>query len=397
MPSQLISNSDLIASHGERFSKPFAQLQSWFGSTGSTIHALRRYRLFFWLVVFPMFLVSIYLWGYASDRYVSESRIAIKQADGAQSGSAGLGLIGLGGLRSMEDMHFLEQHIHSLDMLLSLERKLSLRDRWMASPDRFGRLEADASLESFLQYYRSRVHVSADASTGIITVETEAFDPDDARIINQGILSISDEFINELSNRVAREQVAFIEQELIESQRRVEATRASVLAYQNQHQVLDPTKQAEMKARLAADLETRLSELQAELNSSLSYLQPKAPPVLALRARIAAIGKQIAKEKAAISGDGLLKLNQIAADYQALTLSADFAADLYKTALSALERARVDATMKLKSLALIVSPHRPDEALRPRRIYLTLTWLLGLLALFGLVSLTKATIDDHRE
>ncbi len=390
MPSQLTNNSDVIAP----LRSPFAGLAAQIAARSS---AGRRYRLLFWVVLLPMLLVSIYLWAYASDRYVSESRIAIKQADGTQSSGPGLSLIGLSALNSMEDMHFLEQHIHSLDMMLALDDKLSLRDRWMASPDILSRLEPDASIERFLEYYRSRVMVSADASTGIITVQTEAFEPNDARIINQAILSASDQFINELSNRVAREQVAFIEQELIDAQRRVESTRAKVLAFQNRHQVLDPGKQAEMKARLAADLGTRLSELQAELNSNLSYLQPKAPPVLALKARIRAIRQQIAKEKATISGDGRRKLNEIAAEYQALTLSADFAADLYKTALSALERAKVDATMKLKSLALIVSPHLPEEPQRPRRIYLTLTWLLGLLALFGLVSLIKATIDDHRE
>ena len=78
-------------------------------------------------------------------------------------------------------------------------------------------------------------------------------------------------------------------------------------------------------------------------------------------------------------------------------MNADFATDLYRTTLSALERARVDATMKLKSLALIVRPNLPEEAERPRRLYLMFTWLLGLLTTYGLITLIKATIDDHRE
>ena len=80
-----------------------------------------------------------------------------------------------------------------------------------------------------------------------------------------------------------------------------------------------------------------------------------------------------------------------------MSLNAEFATDLYRTTLSSLERARVDATMKLKSLALIVRPHLPEEPERPRRLYLMITWLLGLLTAFGLITLIKATIDDHRE
>ena len=367
--------------------------------TAGVAHVQRysRFRAFVWIVVLPMLLVAAYLWGYSSDRYVSESRIAVRQAEGAQGAGAGLGLLGLSGMRSMEDMHFLEQHIYSIDMLETIDAKLGLRDLWMASPDLISRLKPDASREEFLDYYRSRVHVAADNSTGIITLQTEAFDPNAARQINQAILSASDRFINELSNRVAREQVAFIETELDNARERVEATRAKVLNYQNENKVLDPARQAEMKARLAAELETRLSELQAELNSSLSYLQPKAPPILALKARIGALTKQVAKEKAELSGEGRQRLNQVAADYQALSLNAEFATDLYRTTLSSLERARVDATMKLKSLALIVRPHLPEEPERPRRLYLMITWLLGLLTAFGLITLIKATIDDHRE
>jgi len=363
----------------------------------SRVRVYRHLRLFIWAFVLPMLAVSAYIWLGASDRYVSESRIAVRQAEGGPAAGSGLGMLGLSGLRSLEDMHFLEQHIYSADMVAALEAEVGLRDRWLNSPDWFSRLKPDASQEEFLAYFKRRVIVGADTSTGIIAVQVQAFDPNDARIINQAILSASDRFINELSNRIAREQVAFIEQELDSAQSRVESARRRVLDYQNEHQVLDPTKQAEMKARLAADLETRLSEVQAELNSSLSYLQPNAPPVMALKARSAALENQIAKEKADLSGEGRMRLNQVAADFQMLALEAEFAADLYQTALSALEKARVDATMKFKSLALIATPRLPQEPEQPRRFYLTITWLLGLLTFYGIVSLIRATIADHRE
>lgn len=401
MPSTLTSSSE------QALTEPLAtditvrggwqRLHVLWGQVRGCVDAYRYLRLFVWTFALPMLAASAYIWLGASDRYVSESRIAVRQAEGGSAAGSSLGLLGLGGFRSMEDMHFLEQHIYSADMVLSLEAEIGLRDRWLKSPDWFSRLESDASLEAFLDYFKRRVSVSADTSTGIITVQTEAFEPNDARLINKAILVASDRFINELSNRVAREQVGFIKQELIASQARVETARKRVLDYQNEHQVLDPSKQAEMKARLAADLETRLSEVQAELNSSLSYLQQNAPPVMALKARSAALKKQIAKEKAELSGQGRLRLNQIAADYQSLTLDVEFAADLYQTALSALEKARVDATMKFKSLALIATPRLPQEPLQPRRIYLTITCLLGLLTLYGIVSLTRATIADHRE
>ncbi len=397
MPSPHISNSESAQVPGFLPEPAVARIAQTVGRLIRAVQDLARYRSFFWLVVLPMTLVCAYLWLGASDRFVSESRVAVKQAEGVEAGGLNVGMLAIGGSRSTEDMHFLEQHIQSADMVEALDRELLLRDKWANSPDWFGRLDIDATREEFLAYYRKRVHVSADSITGILTLETEAFTPRDARDINFAILRAADRFINELSNRIAREQVLFIEAELEESRQRVELAHQRILQYQNEHQVLDPAKQAEMKARLAAELETRLSEVQAELTSSLSYLQPNAAPVLALKSRVQALKKQIQQEKSAISGEGQQKLNQIAADYQTLHTSAQFATDLYKTTLAALERARVDATMKLKSLALIVTPHLPEEAERPRRAYLTGTWMLGLVTLFGLIRLVTATIQDHRE
>jgi capsular polysaccharide transport system permease protein len=75
----------------------------------------------------------------------------------------------------------------------------------------------------------------------------------------------------------------------------------------------------------------------------------------------------------------------------------EFATDLYRSSLAALEGARVEASRKLKHLIVIESPSLPEEALYPRRLYSMTTLLVFLVLLYGIGRLTAATIKDHKD
>ena len=75
----------------------------------------------------------------------------------------------------------------------------------------------------------------------------------------------------------------------------------------------------------------------------------------------------------------------------------EFATDLYRSSLTALEAARVEASRKLKHLVVIQSPPLPDAALYPRRLYMLTTLWVFLALLYGIGRLTVATIKDHSD
>jgi capsular polysaccharide transport system permease protein len=74
-----------------------------------------------------------------------------------------------------------------------------------------------------------------------------------------------------------------------------------------------------------------------------------------------------------------------------------FAQDVYKTALTALEKGRIDAARNLKKVSIVQSPTLPQYPLEPRRAYNIIVFALSVLVLAGILQLLAAIIRDHQD
>lgn len=351
-----------------------------------------------WMIALPMALALIYYALFAADRYVSESVVTIREA--GQSVNPVPGLAMLAGLHSppREDVLYLKEYMHSLDMLKHLDAKLGLRKAYaQAGLDPFYRLFPDISQEWFLWYFRNRVDIGFDDASSLITLRVDGFSPDFVRVMNAEILAQSERFINEVSHRLAREQMSFSEGELHKARERYQQAKNRLLAFQNKHRLLDPTAQAQATASLSTQMEGDLARLETELKNLLTYLQEDSHQVVSLRNQIAALKSQLGQERGRVTGGADGRLNTLAAQYQGLLLDAGFAEDAYKLALAATESTRIEASRKLKGLVVVESPTRPETAAYPQRIYNLVTLLLALGLLYGITRLAVATLRDHRE
>lgn len=351
------------------------------------------------IVIVPMIFAIIYYSFFAANRYVSETVVTVRQANNsAVSAVSGLAMLAGVSPSSREDVLFLREYIHSLDMLAILDKKLSVRSAYEAQKnDPFFRLYGWMSKEWFLWYYRNRVEVVYDDMTGLLRIRTEAFTAEQAQAINKAILSESERFVNELSHRLSREQMVFAEEELKIAKERYTLDKNALVSFQNTHAVFDPVAQAQAKASLFEELDSTIAKKEAELGALLSYLQESAPQVVALRSEIAALKVQAQKEKGKIASvNGGEKLNSLASNYQDLVIEAGFAEDAYKVALTSVEKTRIEASEKVKQLAVIQSPILPESAEYPKRLYNLITIFVFLLLLAGIARLIKATIEDHK-
>lgn len=352
------------------------------------------------LVAAPLLLAALYLFALASDRYVSESIVAVRQ-NGAE-GAAGFNMTSLLGVSmpaSLDDEKMLEAYILSSDILLELDRKLGLYEAFSAPRvDFIFRLSPRATQERFLDYYRSRVEVVVEEDSGLLRIRTQGFSPEAAAALNREVLALSERFINESSHRLAREQMAFAETELRKARSRVDQARDAVLKFQKAHDILDPVAQAEASSGLSAQLQAALAQQEAELKGLLGYLDEDAYQVAALRAQIAGMRAQLASEgRRGVEGSQGASLNVLAGEYQELLAELEFVTESYKLALTGLETSRIESTRKLTSLVLVQSPATPESAEYPRRIYLLFAFSMGLALLYGIVRLIVATIEDHLE
>lgn len=356
-------------------------------------------RLSFWIVGLPMLMAMVYFVFFAADRYVSESVITVKQS-GEVVASQVSGLAAMFGATppSREDTLYLQEYIHSLDMLKHLEAKLKLRQAYEAEQlDPLYRLYAGTSQEWLHWYFGNRVELIFNDLSGLLKVRVQGFDPAFAQAMNQEILAQSERFVNEVSHRMAREQMAFAETELLKARDRYQAAKSKLVAFQNRHKLLDPLAQAQAQATLASQLESELAHKETELKTLLGYLQEDTYQVVSARQQIAALKSQLEQERAKVASGQGGRLNTLASEFQNLTLDVGFAEDAYKAALSAVETTRIEASRKLKSLVVVSSPAKPEVAEYPQRFYNLVTLLLGLTLFYGIVRLVIATIQDHRD
>ncbi len=342
---------------------------------------------------------AIYWLGIASDRYVSESRLII-QSTNLHSGSQ----IDLGSLISgasggnRTDQLLLREHLRSPDMAEKLDEQLQLRQHFAGQGDWFSRLwGAEASAESFYDYYLRRVAVEFDEFAGVLVLKAQAYEPEIAQRINQALLKEGERFMNQLAHAIAQDQVDFLSQQVQLLHDKVQSTRQELLRFQESKRLISPEAAAQVVASIIGNLQGQLADLQAQRSALQAYLVEDHPNIVLLNQRIKALEKQIEQEQTKLAAPGGKTLNRTAEAYAQLELQAQFALDMYKTAITALEQGRLEATRTLKKVSVLQQPNLPQEATEPRRLYTTTVWVVVILLLAGVASLLLAIVRDHKD
>nr|WP_315846985.1 ABC transporter permease [uncultured Achromobacter sp.] len=367
----------------------------------TNLQKMKSKRLIIWLVGIPMILALVYYSIFALDRYVSTAQVAVRQVGNNETPQMpGLAVM-LSGLNptSREETLYLREFLTSQDMLNVLQQKLDwsthYAGRWQ---DPFYWLSNNAQREDLLEYYRRIVSAHFDEQTGLLSVSVQAFDPRFAEEVLKIMLGESERFVNELSHRMAREQMAFAQSELAKARTVYEDRREDMLKFQSTNNLLDAEATAKARAEIIAELEANLTKERTTLKGLSSTLNADTPQIRQQRNRINALEQQLASEiQRLVSQKGGDKLNVVASRYRNLTIDAAIAEEAYKFAVSSVESARIEASKKLRSLVTVVSPNLPDRAVYPERIYNLITLLLALVLLYGIVRFVIATVEDHRD
>src|SRR5690606_15722177 len=264
--------------------------------------------------------------------------------------------------------------------------------------DPFYFLSADAPLEDQLKFYQRIVQTHFDELTGLLLVEVQAPTPIRAEQMLQEILTESERFVNEISHKIARDQMKFAESELAIARHNYEAKRNALIEFQNANNLLDAKSLAESRATTISELENTLTTERANLKALRSTLAPTSPQVRQQQIKIAAIEQQlnIEKQQLVSSADGA-RLNVVASQFQNLTVDAGIAEESYKLAVSALENSRIEASKKIRSLVTVASPHVAQEPIYPQRLYSLASRVVLLLLMYGVARFIITTIEDHRD
>jgi capsular polysaccharide transport system permease protein len=369
-------------------------------STGRRFKPFHGRGYTFWLALLLCLLAVVY-WGFiASDRYVSEAHVIIQQTDMAIGQSTGISsLLGMSGGTNRADQLLLRDHLLSVDMLEKLDKEMGLREHYSdRSRDLISRMwSVDISREWFHRYYLSRVSVEFDEYAGVLVIRTEAFSQEKARAMTTMLMEEGERYMNTVARRLAQEQVSFLETQVGQISERVMQARQAVLAYQNERNLVSPQGTAENVFGIINQLEGQLTTLNTQRGALLGYLNPQNSSVVELDLQIASVKKQIARQQARLTSSERQTLNHAIEEFTRLQMIAEFAQDMYKTALAALEKGRVESMRTVKMVSVIQSPTQPQYPMEPRRIYNTAVFIVATLMLAGIVSLLSTIIREHRD
>jgi capsular polysaccharide transport system permease protein len=357
-------------------------------------------RLQIWMLAVPIGLSLLYFLIFAAPRYVSESMVSVRLATVAPTVTPGMiSMTGAPTPLSYEDTIYLMEYVQSRTMLDAIDVKLKLRSHYEKPVwDFIGRLWPNTSTEWFLWYWQQRVLVSFDDQSGLLTIDAQAFDPQMALKLQRTILQLSEQWVNDYSWRIAREQIDFAQKLTDSANKRLQDTKLAVVEFQTKYHLLDPTSQSAAASSLTASLQATLASQQSTLAGLLAYMNADTGQIQTLRGQIAATQAQLNTERMrATVGSDSDRLSTLNVQYTNLLLDETLALNNYSAAAAALDAARVDAQRKLKSLAVVEDATTPDSATYPRYIYDMITIIVVCLLVYTVVRLTIATILEHRD
>lgn len=360
--------------------------------------ALLRRRIIGAAVVFSA-LSAVYWTFIASDRYVSEAHVIIQRTDFAGGPNLDFSSLLGGANGGRADQLLLRSHLLSVDMLKKLDAALHLRAHY-ADPQRdpLSRMwDKDAPIEQFHKHYLERVSVELDEYAGVLMVKAEGFDPQTAHAIATELVQEGERFMNQMAHTLAQTQVAFLETQVTDMNARAMQARQAVLGFQNKNGLVSPQATAENISGIVAKLEAQRTELETQRSALQSYLVPSHPSIVQIDQQIAAVGKQLAQEQARLTSPRGKTLNLAVEEFQRLEMQAAFTQDVYKTALVALEKGRIEATRTIKKVSVLQAPTAPEYPLQPRRLYNTLVFALVAMLLAGVAHLLAAIVRDHTD
>ena len=348
------------------------------------------------IILIGVVLVTAYWLLIASDRYVSEASIIIRKTDTVTAPMPDLSML-IAGFAAVnrKDQMLMREYLLSVDMLKKLDQELNLSAHYGdRGRDWISRMWL-TDMEWFHRHYLSRVDIQYDDHAGVLRIRAQAYDAATAWVIADSLVREGEGYMNKLGHELAQTQVSFLTNQVNRAQLDFQQASQQLLTFQNKKGLISPKATAENLNVLIAKLEEQRAQLQTQLASLPKNLDRDHPNIVMLKQSLAAVDLQISGEKAKLANPVGKTLNITMEEFQRLQMRVTFSEQLYKTALAALEKGRIDATRMLQKVSVLQAPTVPEYPMEPRRIYNAVITILFGLMLVGILKLLESIVLDH--
>lgn len=346
---------------------------------------LRRHRWPLLLIVLPTLVAAVYYLVFAANQYVSEASFLIRSSEPQTQSVSMLGRMlsagGEGGMQAAapEEAAGVVDFLGSHDAARQLQTDLDIVSMYRRPPfDFVDRIQAQPKEEELTKYYRRHLKVTLDKNTGIVRLQVRAFRPQDAKLIADHLLAMSEALVNRFSARSEGDALKIAQAE-------VDRTKAKLAALGG-----DPNSSATTSVAVMGGLESQLAAARAEFTAASGYLRPESPRLQELQAKINGLQSQIETQRAKLVAPGGGE-----AVYDRAITERDAAMREYQAALATYQAARLDALKQHLYLVRVVEPNLAEKSLYPQRGLMILTVFTCLLVAYGIGWLILTGTREH--
>lgn len=362
---------------------------------------LLLWRSFFVLVFAPTMALLTYLTFFASAQYESESTFVLR-GDVLRPGSSpsgGTGVSGaIGALNRTQEGAMLVKFIPSRAFIERLKSRIDLGVLYASEDiDWFSRLPPNSAAEDIAEYWTRMAHVSVDPVSGVVTLRTRAYSPEDALAINEAALAEGESLLNLMLETSRADALRTATQDRQRSLEALEALRREIEGFRKQTGNLNPGEAGGKALDLIFQRRTERVALSAELQTALATLSPSAPQVKSLRARLAALDAQIAQLEAdLLKGRSEADLSTLISQYDELELRRSFAEETYARSELTLLRTMAEIERWQVYLTPATRPDLPTASVKPTPLSTSAQFFAAMFVLWTILALIAAGTTDRR-
>ncbi|MCF4167270.1 hypothetical protein L2U69_16600 [Zavarzinia compransoris] len=347
----------------------------------------------------PTAISAFYVYLFASPVYQVDTVFQVKTSyDGGGGGGKGaLGFLKGGSVmgRAMDESFSVVRYIESRNALAQLQADMDLRSAFSKdSIDSFSRLSADADDEAFYSYFGGIVSIYFDEVSGMIVLETRAFEPDLAFRMATSLASQAESLINDFNARSEHDLTELARNELKGAEQRLRDAELALTKFRNEHGAIDPAATSSSVNGIIASLKAQAASIEAEILAIRDISRGEVPRLAELRNKLAGIQEQIKIEEARLTGSDSAWAGTLE-QYGILLLQSDIAKQSYAASQSALDSAMVEARRQKLYVVDVVSPFLPTEPRLPHKAQTVFFTFLGALVALVIGRLVWAGVRDH--
>ncbi len=354
----------------------------------------------FLFVLLPTALYTAYLWMVAEDQYSSTIGFSVRREEATPMDFLG-GLTRIAGSPT-SDADILYDFILSQEMVRLVDARVDLRriysEAWPNDP--LFAYDPSGTIEDLHKQWLSMMKVYYDSASGLITLESRAFNPVAAMAVASATFDQASTMINALSDDAQADATRYTAAELAAAFARLKTAREALTTFRMRTQIVDITSDIQSQMGILTRLQDQLATTMVDSDILRETTRANDPRLSQADQRIRVIEARIAAERAKFGigghGPGGEDYATVAAAFEGLAVDLEFAQQTYGIALAAHDAAKAAAQRQSRYLAPHIRPTLAEQSLYPHRFVFTGMAFFFLLAIWAIGVLIYYSVRDRR-